>query len=373
MICMPITLDQEILEAAEYVYKTRLSKPYTDTAPRKEGGGHDLQCYITIDGKQLHRPIHGLAHTMRTLMYSHLLFPLLQESAKEEQHSTGIYNPLAYFSPEDLKKINIAQLFFVAGRESEASYSEPYLRYHKAGADQFAHYARKHLTHLYTEEEIVLYARCIEDREGDSYSWCPQAHIIHLCHMIDLMRCKGPVEVFLGHSEGVSGIVPTLINDFGHSNAMDILKFTRELFAATGEGVPYIDSSEWGSLGAKPGKVERALKIVGPIKMDGQEADAKKTAQAGFSVEGCYAALQEVEAPEWCNQQKHVEYDFVSLNLDLLEPASASIEPEEQREPTVQPKGMSCFNHLFRLFFNPYLRGDEEEPSASPNHSRNAK
>jgi len=405
---MPITLDLEVLAAAEYVYQTRLSKPYTDTVPREEGPGHELQPYITIDGKRLHRPIHGLAHTMRTLMYSHLLFPLLQESARKKQISEGVYQPLAYLTPLDLKKINIAQLFFVAGRESEASYGSAYYRYHKAGADQFAHYARKNLTHLFSEEEIVLYARCIEDRGEDRHNWSPQANIIGLCHMIDLMRCKGPVEVFLGYSrdaesEVVSGIMPSLIYEFGHVHAMEILKYTRDLFAATGEGVPYIDSSEWPHLGANLGKVAGAQELFGNcnagglfkvngeikevadgvFKADGQEADAKRSAQAGFSVDGCYAALLEVEPPEWYHQpSEHPE----NVSLDIVgreEPAQASpildlMERGELTESVVipmrqvdQPRRKGCLESLFGFFFTPVPRGNTEEPTASSDYGHN--
>lgn len=382
---MPITLDQEVLAAAEYVYQTRLSKPYTDTATRDEGPGHELQPYITIEGMKLHRPIHGLAHTMRTLMYSHLLFPLLQESAREKQTSDEVYQPMAYLTPLDLKKINIAQLFFVAGRESEASYGNAYHRYHKAGADQFEYYARRNLTHLFSEEEIVLYARCIEDRMEDRHNWCPQANIIGLCHMIDLMRCKGPVEVFLGYSrdassEVVSGIMPSLIYEFGHVHAMDILKYTRDLFAATGEGVPYIDSSEWHLLGVNLGKVARARELVGKISMGGQEADAKRTAQAGFSVEGCYAALLEVATPDWYHQPiehpENVSLDILGREesvqalpeLDLAERGEfvASIVIPIQQED--QPRRKGCLESLFSFFFNPVPRGNTEEPRASSDH-----
>ncbi|CAM3378296.1 SdeA protein [Legionella oakridgensis] len=325
---MPVTLDPEVLKVAEYVYENLLSQPYTEVGPEWEfnyknptatnalGDGHNLQRSIQVEGKTLHRPIHGLAHTMRTLMYSQLMYESTQRQSGPHICRDG--RSIADLTPLDLKKLNIAQLFFVAGRASEASYGDAYHRYHLYGAKHFESYARQHLTHLFSEKEIELYARCIEDREGDYFDSTAEGYLIHLSHMIDLMRCKSPVEVFIGHSQGSRGIVPTLIDLFGHDDGLDILHFARGLFAATGEGVPYIDSTEWPHLGIEKGRVERAQMLVGFLQVDGQEADAKKTAQAGFSVEGCYEALKTVDTPSWYHQ-KAIKDDKAQEPVDVKE------------------------------------------------------
>lgn len=325
---MPITLDPEVLQVAEYVYENLLSQPYTEVGPEWEfnyknptatralGDGHNLQRSIQVEGKTLHRPIHGLAHTMRTLMYSQLMYESAQRQF--EPHICHDGRTIADLTPLDLKKLNIAQLFFVAGRASEASYGDAYHRYHRYGAKHFESYARHHLTHLFSEKEIELYARCIEDREGDYFDSTAEGYLIHLSHMIDLMRCKSPVEVFIGHSQGSRGIVPTLIDLFGHNDGLDILHFARGLFAATGEGVPYIDSTEWPYLGIEKARVERAQKLIGFLQVDGQEGDAKKTAQAGFSVEGCYEALRTVDTPNWY-QQKVIKDNKDQESFDVKE------------------------------------------------------
>ncbi|KTC86221.1 SidE phosphodiesterase domain-containing protein [Legionella cincinnatiensis] len=325
---MPITLDPEVLKVAEYVYENLLSQPYTEVGPEWEfnyknptatnalGDGHNLQRSIQVEGKTLNRPIHGLAHTMRTLMYSQLMYESTQRQLAPHICRDG--RTIADLTPLDLKKLNIAQLFFVAGRASEASYGDAYHRYHRYGAKHFESYARHHLTHLFSEQEIELYARCIEDREGDYFDSTAEGYLIHLSHMIDLMRCKSPVEVFIGHSPGSMGIVPTLMSLFGHDDGLDILHFARGLFAATGEGVPYIDSTEWPHLGIEKVRVERAQKLIGFLQVDGQEADAKKTAQAGFSVEGCYEALRSVSTPTWYHQ-KAIKDDKVQESFDVKE------------------------------------------------------
>lgn len=310
-------LDPEVLQVAEYVYKTRLSQPYTEVgdawafhylrphSTNARGDGHNLQRFITIDGQQLHRPIHGLAHTMRTLMYSQVMVKAAKETDKPHVCRDG--RTIADINDTELKKLLIAQLFFVAGRESEASYGVAYHRYHYWGAKQFEEYAREHLTHLFSEDDIVRYSRYIEDRPGDHYNATPESHLIHLSHMVDLMRCKSPVEVFLGHSEGVSGIAQTLIFMFGRNAGLDIVHYARGLFGATGEAVPYIDSTEWPHLGVGPEKVKQAQEVVGEISSPGQEADAQKTANAGFSVQGCYEALASVNAPAWAEKVTVVE------------------------------------------------------------------
>lgn len=118
MVIVPIILDPEVLKVAEYVYQERLSKPYTEVGPeweynhktpyatRATGTGHNLQRFITIDDQKLHRPIHGLAHTMRTLFYSQLMY----EAAKRQPHPHRCADgrTIADLSVQDLKKLNIA-------------------------------------------------------------------------------------------------------------------------------------------------------------------------------------------------------------------------------------------------------------------------
>ncbi|KTD06695.1 SdeA protein [Legionella gratiana] len=338
---MPITLDPEVLKVAEYVYENLLSQPYTEVGPEWEfnyknptatnalGDGHNLQRSIQVEGKTLHRPIHGLAHTMRTLMYSQLMYESTQRQLHPHMCRDG--RTIADLTPLDLKKLNIAQLFFVAGRASEASYGDAYHRYHRYGAKHFASYARHHLTHLFSEKEIELYARCIEDREGDYFDSTAEGYLIHLSHMIDLMRCKSPVEVFIGHSRGSMGIVPTLIHLFGRNDGLDILHFARGLFAATGEGVPYIDSTEWPHLGIECDRVEKAQELIGFLQVDGKEADAKKTGQAGFSVEGCYEALKTVNTPDWYHQKAIGMEDERALeDFDIKDIIDKEDEKEEE-------------------------------------------
>lgn len=90
----------------------------------------------------------------------------MYEAAKRQPHPHRCADgrTIADLSVEDLKKLNIAQLFFVAGRESEASYGDAYHRYHLYGAKQFEEYARKHLTHLFSERRLsfILDASKIE-------------------------------------------------------------------------------------------------------------------------------------------------------------------------------------------------------------------
>lgn len=374
---MPITLDPEVLQVAEYVYNERLSKPYTEvggdwnynhqnpTATNARGDGHNLQRSIQVKGKTLHRPIHGLAHTMRTLMYSQLM----HEAAKQQQSPNKCKNgqTLADLTDLDLKKLNIAQLFFVAGRESEASYGNAYHRYHLYGAEQFAAYARIYLTHLYSEEEIIFYARCIEDRIGDYYNATPQSHLMHLAHMIDLMRCKAPVEVFLGHTRGVSGIVPTLIHFFGKEKGLDILRHARALFAATGEAVPYIDSSEWYDLGVERERVDQSLKLIGPISAEGKEADADKTFIAGFSVTGCYNALHNVHAPKWYQQAEEEITAQVAPQIDVETSSPQVIEENEEpvrlKPTSTQPAATSLIGRLKNIFWSTPIEPKQDDAS----------
>lgn len=173
--------------------------------------------------------------------------------------------------------------------------------------------------------------------------------------MIDLMRCKSPVEVFLGHSKGVSGIVPTLIHLFGKQDGLDIMHYARGLFAATGEAVPYIDSSEWPHLGVDLSRVQRALSIVGDINVSGQEADSKKTAQAGFSVDGCYSALTSVPTPSWYEKElKEVDDE----KIDVKEVDDREIEKEHEivvPSQAITPSSTGKTDSFVEKFLKPFM------------------
>ncbi|HAU2019525.1 TPA: septation initiation protein, partial [Legionella pneumophila] len=58
------------------------------------------------------------------------------------------------------------------------------------------------------------------------------------------------------------------------------------------------------------------------------EADAQKTAQAGFSVDGCYGALVKVETPDWYHQVKEKEKEDYDVEEVIALPQQITMREE---------------------------------------------
>lgn len=108
-------------------------------------------------------------------------------------------------------------------------------------------------------------------------------------------------------------------------------------------------------LGIESDRVERALKIVGPLEVEGQEADAKKTAQAGFSVDGCYGALVKVDTPDWYHQVKEKEDYDVDEVIALPPQITIREEPPKANESFL----LSLLRHVFWCCPSNQKRDDE--------------
>jgi len=231
-------LTQDFVNAAQYVLDQHLSKPYDDKDaypnqdPFRDGGRERGFKRPFID-----RPIHGFVHTMRTVAYA----PVLLECYKESK-----LKDFDKIDETELQKIAIAQLFFVAGRRSEQSFTK-YKEYHRLGAQYFSDYARAHLQHLFSEAEIIKYAGIIEDAEP-IYKKLPEARIIGLAHGVDLLRTRTDSQVFHKVTEAeredarrnqrrapLDGIAVTLRERFGDKNGMAICEYAWNLFKETGD------------------------------------------------------------------------------------------------------------------------------------------
>ncbi len=153
---------------AQHVYDEYLSKPYTSpTIPNDWEYTHGD---VTIP-----RPNHSLTHTLRTAAY-------VSEVVKA--YNCFHKPPL---TSKDIDQIQIALLFYVVGRENEASFGNPeYLRYRQKSADAFEKYVRKYLSAQFTEAELQFYKTGIYN----AYSSAPAEYIIiRICHDLDLIRC----------------------------------------------------------------------------------------------------------------------------------------------------------------------------------------
>ncbi|MFO8561286.1 T4SS effector NAD-dependent ubiquitin ligase SdeA [Legionella pneumophila serogroup 1] len=185
--------DDTVRTAAKYAYDNYLGKPYT---------GPVESTPANIGGQMVYRQVHGLAHTLRTMAYAEIIVEEARK-AKLRGETLGKFKDgrtIADVTPEELKKIMIAQAFFVTGRDDEES-AKNYAKYHEQSRDAFLKYVKDNESTLIPDvfkdqEDVNFYARVIEDKSHDWES-TPAHVLINQGHMVDLVRVKQPPESFL--------------------------------------------------------------------------------------------------------------------------------------------------------------------------------
>lgn len=178
----------EFQDVINYVYKNFLCKPYAKEYTKlcskayKIGHGHHT----------IYRPNHGLAHTLRCAHAIPEVATQFSRSAK------GKHRYL--FTQEDIKRMQVAMLFFVVGRQNEMGFfssPELYYKFRRASSQAFQDYAEQHLMWLYkSKEEIKRYADIIFDYHNLAKS-DPAAMIMKQAHCLDLLRCMKEEEFAL--------------------------------------------------------------------------------------------------------------------------------------------------------------------------------
>ncbi|HAT8809848.1 TPA: NAD-dependent ubiquitin ligase, partial [Legionella pneumophila] len=225
--------DATVRAAAQYAYDNYLGKPYTgpvESAPANFGG------------QMVYRQHHGLSHTLRTMAYAELIVEEARK-AKLRGDTLGRFKDgrtIADVTPEELKKIMIAQAFFVAGRDDEES-EKNYAKYHQQSRDAFLKYVKENESILIPDvfkdqEDVNFYAMVIEDKKKD-WDSTPAHVLINQGHMVDLVRVKQPPESFL--QRYFSAMQPWI----GTRATEAVFAIQRQFFHATYEAVSGFDSN----------------------------------------------------------------------------------------------------------------------------------
>ncbi|HBD7397249.1 SidE phosphodiesterase domain-containing protein [Legionella longbeachae] len=230
--------DEDVRGVVDYVHREYLRHPYP--GPLKNPSDPTEGRIPPNEGPD--RGTHGLAHTVRTMACVEVM---IEEARKaqfrgEKLGTAKNGQSLAEVTPEELKKILIAQAFFVVGRDDERSgFNEDrtrnfYEEYHEKSEAAFRKYVEdnKLIGKIFQNpKEVDFYAAIIRDKPHN-WDGTPAHILIHQGHMVDLMRVKAPQEVVL---ESVYG---TLKNVVGARGAEAVLKTHREFFLATGAVLP---------------------------------------------------------------------------------------------------------------------------------------
>ncbi|HFF3084875.1 TPA: SidE phosphodiesterase domain-containing protein, partial [Legionella pneumophila] len=232
--------DDDVLETINYVHKEYLNKDYPGPLKNpkdpKEG---------RIPPDEQSRVNHGLAHTVRTMACAEVM---IEEARKAQLRGETLGKAkngqtLADVTPEEMKKILIAQAFFVVGRDDERSgYDEFhkrnfYAEYHEKSEQAFRKYVEDNqlIGKIFKDQkEVDFYAAIILDKDHD-WNATPAHILINQGHMVDLMRVKTPSEVTLERAYNA------LKNSVGSKGAEAVLKAHRDFFFATGAVVPLVN------------------------------------------------------------------------------------------------------------------------------------
>ncbi|HHQ8862745.1 TPA: Dot/Icm T4SS effector SdeC/LaiC [Legionella pneumophila] len=233
--------DEDVLDTIKYVHKEYLGKPYP--GPLKNPKAPEEGRPPPNEGPD--RGPHGLAHTVRTMACAEVM---IEEARKAQLRGETLGKAkngqtLADVTPEELKKILIAQAFFVVGRDDERSgYDDVhkrnfYAEYHEKSEQAFRKYVEdnKLIGKIFKDQkEVDFYAAIILDK---NHEWdASPAHIlINQGHMVDLMRTKAPAEVALERTYN------TLKYTLGSKGAEVVLKAHRDFFFVTGAVVPLVN------------------------------------------------------------------------------------------------------------------------------------
>jgi hypothetical protein len=229
------------LGIAQDVYNEYLSIPYSSPSIQ-----NDWQ--YTHSGITIARPNHGLAHTLRTAAYV--------------SHVVQAYNffTKGTLSSLDTEHIQLALLFYVVGRENEASFGNAeYLKFRQKSADAFETYIRKKLPQEFTATQLQFYKTGIYNAYSDS---SPHYLIIRICHDLDLLRCYNREEYNKKLHEAATYVGPM---------AQPLAELAEECLLQTGDrilGQQNYDGPLFTLCSTNPEETLRKINVAFQLKID---------------------------------------------------------------------------------------------------------
>lgn len=191
------TNDPHVIQAINYAHKEYLSKRYL--GPLKNPNEPTEGRMPPNEGSD--RGHHGLAHTLRTMSCAEIM---IEEARKaqfrgEQLGRSKDGRSLADVTPQELKKILIAQAFFVVGRDDERTgYDANYKRnfydeYHEKSEQSFRKYVEKQglIGDVFDNQtDVNTYAAIIRDKKDEKgfpvWNDTPAHVLINQAHEYDI-------------------------------------------------------------------------------------------------------------------------------------------------------------------------------------------
>ncbi len=262
----------ELRSTIEYVNSNYLAKPYA-----KEYEAIFPKASKLVKGKNVvYRPNHGLTHTLRS---AHLIPQVALYYATFARDAYRFQ-----FKQDDIKKMQVAMLFFVVGRQNEMGFfdnPELYYQFRRASSEAFLDYCHKHMMSLFkTEHELKRYADIIFDYSKRSTS-DPVALMIKQAHSLDLLRCfsqaefdekcrKSLVEDFTHFARSNPGKVAAW--QFANAKVDELIEYAADLIQATGNRISsgmYKKSCNFKQFEKCSKDINHCLKVLSRVKAPG--------------------------------------------------------------------------------------------------------
>ena len=229
--------ESEFQAAAAHVLAAHYSKPYPPVPAGACAAAH-------ADHGSAHgvpRPNHGLANAVRK---AHLVRLVAAEYAQHylSPGSSQLAPASFEFTPNELVVMEVAMLFEVVGRETEAGFkddSAAYGAYKQASCEAFAEYASQRAL---PSEIAVLCRDALDHMYCDSSFGAPYGRmcaVFEVCHELDLLRCCGE-SAMQSKLERVSA-------DAGDEARQALTRFAEGAILATGDRLFYSPSGGSGS------------------------------------------------------------------------------------------------------------------------------
>lgn len=222
------------IDVINKLHQDHLSKPYDPSEKNKDPnlGDWTLNC---SNNKVLHRPNHGLSHTLRGAAIVPEVFYSYASHSTDKKTRDMVLN----LSKNDIKRMQVAMLFSVVGRKSELGFADNagvYGGYRKASAELFEQYAKTHYKDLFSSpEQIAYWKRLVLDYGNPGFH--PDANkpeqaiiakIMRQCHCLDLLRCY-PKDEF------AKKVTKPLQDDLGIDAASNLVNYSKTLIENTGD------------------------------------------------------------------------------------------------------------------------------------------
>jgi hypothetical protein len=220
------------VEVINELYQEHLSKPYDPSEGKEHFSDWTLNCG---NNKTLHRPNHGLSHTLRGVVLVPEVFYSYAMHSTDKKTREIVQN----LSHDDIKRMQVAMLFSVVGRKSELGFADNqavYRGYRKASAELFEKYATTHYKDLFNSSgQIAYWKRLVLDygnpgfhSDANKPEQAVIAKIMRQCHCLDLLRCYR-------QEEFEKKVSKPLQDNVGVDAANNLVNYSKTLLEKTGD------------------------------------------------------------------------------------------------------------------------------------------